>query len=89
MPAALDTALQGAWWLPCPVATAPADQGPAARRELAAALRKLQEGDDAAGSMLFDLGAVSEPQAPLWLTAASPDALIDFVYPEPEGRGSS
>ncbi|MFD4257563.1 (d)CMP kinase [Streptomyces sp. NPDC058534] len=83
-PSAL-AALQDAWWLPCP-ATAPA-AGPAttpdtghAQADLDAVLRQPRPGDTT--TLLFDLKGHHDARAALWLTAAAPDALTDFVQRE-------
>jgi cytidylate kinase len=85
-------ALQGAWWLPGPAAArapgAPEATGAtgatgATRRaeaDLETALRRRRPGDTSA--LLFDLVDCPDARAPLWLTAAAPDALTDFRLPQ-------
>ncbi|SEG94242.1 cytidylate kinase [Actinacidiphila yanglinensis] len=88
-PAALE-ALQGAWWLPVPAAAAhPPGTGGAsaaaerAERDLETALRQRQSAD--APAPPFDLDGCRDSRAALWLTAAAPDALTQFVLPQWEG----
>ncbi|MGW7244226.1 (d)CMP kinase [Streptomyces sp. NPDC054804] len=79
-------ALQDAWWLPG-LASAPASRPAASaeagrhpRSDLEAVLKQRRPGDNQA--LLFDLKDGQDARAAIWLTAAAPDALTDFVLPE-------
>lgn len=79
-------AVQGAWWLPGPAAAHPhgiaeaPGTGRRAEPDLETALRHRRPEDTSA--LLFDLMGCPDARAPLWLTAAAPDTLTDFVLPQ-------
>ncbi len=78
-------ALQDAWWLPGPATSAPGPAAPTGverrpKSDLDTVLRQRQPGDTTA--LLFDLRGAQDARAALWLTAAAPDALTDFVLPQ-------